>query len=405
MKRSKGSRKIRVRRAGGSAFFLGLFCLLSVGQAQDAAPEIGGAPAKQKRAEIAWTKVLCKEPGRYIGWPTVCARKDGELLAVFSGDRDEHVCPFGKVQLVRSGDQGATWTPASNVGNTPLDDRDAGIVELPNGDLVVSWFTSLAYQASIRDRAKLAPGSTKFYWWLHDEKIPAAVKKEGLGYFTIRSSDGGKTWESPVRTPGTAPHGPILLKDGRLLFVGISYSGHSGIYSAERKEISVAESRDQGRSWQRLGAIGLPEGQKIDEFHEPHAVEASDGRLVAQIRHDKGRKLWQSESGDGGKTWATARQTALAGLPPHLIRLRGGKLVTVYGRRFDAFGEYACVSDDGGRTWDVANEIKLAGHFNSDLGYPASAELPDGSILTVYYQAEQKGEKTCLMGTKWRVTK
>jgi hypothetical protein len=80
-----------------------------------------------------------------------------------------------------------------------------------------------------------------------------------------------------------------------------------------------------------------------------------------------------------------------------------GKIINVYGRRFDAFGEYACISDDQGRTWDVANEIKLAGHFSGDLGYPASTELPDGSILTIYYQAEKKGEKTSLMGTKWRV--
>ena len=79
--------------------------------------------------------------------------------------------------------------------------------------------------------------------------------------------------------------------------------------------------------------------------------------------------------------------------------------MSVYGRRFGAFGEYACISDDHGRTWDTANEIKLVGHFNSDLGYPASAELSDGSILTVYYQAENKGEMTGLMGTLWRVTK
>lgn len=75
-----------------------------------------------------------------------------------------------------------------------------------------------------------------------------------------------------------------------------------------------------------------------------------------------------------------------------MLRLSGGKIVSVYGRRFDAFGEYACVSDDEGRTWDAAHEIKLAGHFDGDLGYPA--ELPDGSILTVYYQAEEKGIAT-----------
>jgi hypothetical protein len=391
-------------RKTGILLALGMAGVVALGHAQEQAAEIWGAPVRQKRAEIQWTKVLCKQPGRYIGWPTVCARKDGELVAVFSGDRDGHVCPFGKVQMVRSADQGATWTPAVNVSNTPLDDRDAGIVELPNGELVVSWFTSLAYTGSIRDRAKLKPGSPQFYWWLHDEKIPAAVKKEGLDYFTARSTDGGKTWEAPARTPGTAPHGPIVLKDGRLLYVGITYSGHFGIHSGATNEISVAESRDQGRSWQRLGVIGLPEDEKISNFHEPHAVEAADGRIVAQIRyHGKGGRLWQSESKDGGKTWVRASQTQLAGLPPHLLRLRDGKLLTVYGRRAGAFGEYACLSDDGGRTWDTANEIRLAGHFNHDLGYPASAELADGSILTVYYQAENKGEMTALMGTLWRV--
>ncbi len=378
------------------------------GFGQQQVPEMHGAPIHQKRAEIIWTKVLCKQPGRYIGWPTVCVRKNGELLAVFSGDRDEHVCPWGKVQMIKSTDQGATWSPPVNIGNTPLDDRDGGIIELSNGDLVVSWFTSLAYQGSIRNRTKLTPGSSRFYWWLHDEKLTSAEKKDGLGYFTIRSSDGGKTWEPLVRSPGTAPHGPIVLKDGRLLYVGITYSGSGSIYSGDREEISVAESRDQGRSWQRVSEIKLPEGEKVANFHEPHAVETADGRVIAQIRyHGKGQgkdtRLWQSESKDGGKTWTVAESTAVAGFPPHLICLRNGKLLTVYGRRFYDLGEYACISDDNGRTWDVANEIKLAGHFDGDLGYPSSVELSDGRLLTIYYQAEEKGEKTCLMGTMWRL--
>lgn len=396
------------RMAGGLLAVCGLIGAVMSAGAQEQAAEICGAPVQQKRAEILWTKVLCKQPGRHIGWPTVCVRKDGELLAVFSGDRDEHVCPWGKVQMVRSKDAGATWTPAVNIANTPLDDRDAGIIELPNGDLVAAWFTSVAYQGSISDRAKLKPGSPRFFWWLHHEKLMPEVKQEWLGYFTIRSADGGKTWEKPVRSPGTAPHGPIALKDGRLLYVGITYGGTKTMHSGERHEVTVAESRDQARSWQQISVIPLPESVKPGDFHEPHAVETADGRIVAQIRyHGKGQganvRMWQSESADGGKSWSVAGETELAGLPPHLIRLRNGKLVTVYGRRFGAFGEYACVSDDHGRTWDVANEIKLAGCFLSDLGYPASAQLPDGSILTVYYQSENKGELTALMGTLWRL--
>ena len=373
-------------------------CVQAGAQEKLQADTVHGAAKLQKRAEIVWTKVLCKESGRYIGWPSVCLRKNGELLAVFSGDRDEHICPWGKVQMVKSTDLGATWGAPVTISNTPLDDRDAGIVELPSGDLVVAWFTSLAYCQSIRDRSKLQPGSAKEQWFLHDEKISQAVKDEWLGSYTIRSSDGGLTWDKPVRTAGSAPHGPILLKDGRLLYVG-------RFFKREQSVISVEESRDQGASWQMLSEIqARPEEQAPAMFHEPHAVETGDGRIVAQIRyHGKDRCMRQAESSDGGKTWTVMKPTPLAGLPPHLIRLRTGKLVTVYGRRFDACGEYACLSDDEGRTWDVANEIKLAGHFNGDLGYPASAELPNGSILTVYYQSEKQGEKTCLMGTLWRV--
>ena len=47
--------------------------------------------------DALWTRVICKQHGRYIGWPTIARCKTGELLAVFSGDRDEHVCPWGKM--------------------------------------------------------------------------------------------------------------------------------------------------------------------------------------------------------------------------------------------------------------------------------------------------------------------
>ena len=96
-------------------------------------------------ASVLWNRPICKEPGRYIGWPSVICTKGGELLAVFSGDRDSHVCPWGKVQLVRSKDGGETWSAPISIRNDSLDDRDAGIMELANGDLVVTYFSSLHF--------------------------------------------------------------------------------------------------------------------------------------------------------------------------------------------------------------------------------------------------------------------
>ena len=369
---------------------------------------IHGAPKEQARAEILWTKALCKEPGRYIGWPTVCRTKNGELIAVFSGDRDEHVCPWGKVQMIHSADGGKTWSLPVNICNTILDDRDSGIIGLDDGTLVMAWFTSIAYRDSIRDRAKLRPGSPQFYWWLHDEKLPPADVEAQLGAFIRRSTDGGKTWEPAVRTPCSTPHGPIQLKDGRLLYVGKSGDADHLNLGAGIGKIVAAESRDQGRSWRVIGEVPHPAQINIlNDCHEPHAVETTDGRIVVQIRCENRKGAFfgsiQSESADGGKTWTVAKPMGLDGFPPHLIRLADGKLLSVYGRRWGTMGEFACLSDDQGHTWDVKNEIKLAGHWNGDLGYPASVQLPDGTILTVYYQAEKQGEKTCLMGTLWRV--
>ena len=60
------------------------------------------------------------------------------------------------------------------------------------------------------------------------------------------------------------------------------------------------------------------------------------------------------------------------------------------------------MSVDEGESW--SKEIVLCHDTSTDLGYPASVQLADGSILTIYYQIDKPGEPTCLMGTHWRLT-
>lgn len=366
-------------------------------------------PRRQGAATILRTDLLCRQEGRYIGWPTICRTDAGELLVVFSGDRDEHVCPWGKVQMVRSHDGGATWSEAETVCNSPLDDRDAGIIQTRSGALVLNWFTSVAFEGRIAaaKRRGQAPDERLVQWSRHAEKLTPDIRSQWLGYWTRRSEDGGRTWQAPVRTRGSSPHGPIELSDGRLLHVGRRSS-------AGEAELIVEESRDDGRSWTQIASIETAAEDPVSQFHEPHLVETAEGRLVAQFRfhfmvpgkpgRDNTRSyLRQAVSEDGGHTWSVAQQIPILGYPPHLIRLENGWLLSVYGRRHGVFGEYACISRDGGVTWDVENEICLAQALNGDLGYPASVQLPDGSIYTVYYQVYQQGEKTSLMGTHWRL--
>jgi hypothetical protein len=353
------------------------------------------------RPSVRWSKVICKQPGSYIGWPTIGRTADGELLAVFSGDRETHVCPYGKNQMIRSRDGGETWTEAETINSSPLDDRDTGLLVTRSGTLLITWFTGTSYADPERYRERYPESSDA--WVRHWLKIPQDDRERYHGHWSRRSTDGGKSWNAAVDTIVTAPHGPIQLRDGRLLMVGNTRMG-------SRPVVASAESTDEGRSWSMSGIVPLPAEKAADApyFNEPHLVELPDGSLVYLIRYGPPREpydewyLHQSESADGGRTWTSAHPTPIWGKPPHLILLDGGSLLATYGFRRPPFGERACLSHDGGLTWDIDNEIILRDDAPSDdLGYPASIELEPGEILTVYYQVEREGEKTCLMATRW----
>ncbi len=346
-----------------------------------------------KVADIIESKVICKETNRYIGWPSIVKTSKGELIAVFSGDRDGHVCPWGVTQLIRSSDNGKTWTDPVIINNTPLDDRDAGIIETKSGALVVSWFTSMAFDTKSNYRKHPE-------WKRHRGKLSDETVDKWLGNWTRRSVDGGKTWEEPVKVLSTAPHGPIELKDGRLLYVGTANID-------SEKKLAVEVSEDDGKTWQLLSTIRIPADEKIGPYSEPHVVELPDGKLVTQFRYNPYNKdeafLRQTESLDGGKSWSVTQATNIWGYPPHLLLLNNGWLLTSYGVRRIPYSERACISKDGGKTWDIDNEILLSVTDSGDLGYPASVQLDDGSIITIYYQIDKEDMKTSLMMTHWRL--
>ena len=83
------------------------------------------------------TKIICSNPDNpyngYFAWPSVARLHDGKLAMVASGFRRRHVCPFGKVVMCQSDDEGKSWTKPMVIMDTPLDDRDAGI--LPVGEM------------------------------------------------------------------------------------------------------------------------------------------------------------------------------------------------------------------------------------------------------------------------------
>lgn len=366
----------------------------------------GAAP----EARVLETKVISQQPEFYHGWPTVAQRQNGELWVTCSGGREAHVCPFGKVVAMKSTDHGGTWSAPATVYDGPIDDRDSGVLETAKGTLLVTTFTSLAYEDSYKKAAAMAeltpqgwvskamPADRYARWKAAHEKLSDAERQAQLGEWVLRSTDGGATWSNPIPTVVNSPHGPTQLKDGRLLYAG------KQLWTGEKK-IGVAESKDDGLTWHWLAEIPTRKGDvAVKGYHELHAVEAADGTLIAQIRNhnaaDKGSTL-QSESTDGGKTWSEPHAICF-GLPSHLLRLRDGRLVMTYGHRRQPFGNQARLSTDNGRTWGEPALISGDG-IGGDLGYPSTVELPDGTLLTVWYEKMRDLPHAVLRQATWRL--
>jgi hypothetical protein len=60
-------------------------------------------------------------------------------------------------------------------------------------------------------------------------------------------------------------------------------------------------------------------------------------------------------------------------------------------------------SIDGGETWTEDYTINDRLPYICDMGYPASCELLDGSILTVYYQPWPGEGHPSVLWTKWKL--
>lgn len=338
--------------------------------------------------DLAEITTISLRTDRYHGWPTLTKRKNGELLVVCSGSRETHVCPFGRVELIRSDDDGESWTYARTLHDGPIDDRDAGIVETAQGTLLVTTFTSLAYEPTLRkaiatastDSPSMSPERLARWLGVHHRTTDEQRPQE-LGCWMLRSEDGGLSWSSAYRVPLNSPHGPVNLSDGRLFYAGVE------LWTPERRVVAYI-SEDDGRTWQETARIPARSGDDPQQYHELHAVEAADGKIVVHIRnHNKknaGETL-QTHSTDGGKTWAEPYAIGTWGLPSHLLKLSDDRLLMTYGHRRKPLGNQAKISEDNGKSW--SDPIVIHGSASSgDLGYPSTVETASGKMVTVWYE-------------------
>jgi len=299
-------------------------------------------------------------------FPVLCAMQNGEIGAILRGGA-MHIGRGGRLDFVKSADNGLNWSEPVVVIDTGLDDRNPAIGQATDGTLVVAAFRYDKYKPN----GEYDSSSTN----------PSDV-------LLVYSSDNGATWSAPKRFPmrkfgWLSPYGKIFTLDDGMMILHcygntVPLSGDTDVVEDEKRNASyLFRSQDGGKTWGEPTRIAL-------DYNETSILPLDKEHWLAALRsHLKGQFTAVSHSDNGGKTWTEPKKVTRASEhPPDLLRLSDGRILMTFGERNRPYGVHALVSSDGGKTWDRKHELVLVDHATStDCGYPSSVLLPDGRVL------------------------
>ena len=304
-------------------------------------------------------------------------QKDGEV---------RHTHPRSVITVVRSDDAGQTWDTENATQVAAGGGQEFGLIDLGKGKIG----GALAAHEVAPEREAERSGLQ----WTHEREYPFG----NVGGLWCWSDNHGLTW--PVHNvlmiaPGMqtcAP--PVQLADSTLLIPSYGNIGRSKASSAV-----LNRSTDGGRSWSDMSVIARGRPQSLG-YAEPALLELDPGHLVC-LHRVGGGYFWQNESFDNACTWTKPTIThMLSGACPRPLKLRDGRILLTYGRRYEPYGIFASLSDDG-LTWGEDTWL-LRATPNGDQGYSSSVQLDDGRIFTACYAQNARGV-TGITGTFWNL--
>lgn len=207
-----------------------------------------------------------------------------------------------------------------------------------------------------------------------------------LPTYTVRSTDGGKTWEEPVKLSDPwcgCVHSLIQTESGRLVLVG------QEIIPAWRHATVMFVSDDLGKIWQRGDVLDYGVGAHDHAGSiEGSVIERADGALQLLLRTESGY-LWQADSRDGLR-WEGLRQSAIRSVTccPQLARLADGRVALLWNapprhapQNNTSRSELSlALSDDDGQTW--SDPVVVAANYGGGgrVSYPYLYERRPGEL-------------------------
>ncbi len=311
-------------------------------------------------------------------FPVLAISSDGAAVAALRGGAG-HNGREGRIEVVRSLDDGRTWSPPNVVADSEDDDRNPAF-----GVSAAETLILLYHRQHYYDAYGNYDGNSR-----NRGRKPVAI-------MATRSFDSGISWAEPYHLsidslPTGSPFGKIVfLPDATLLAPIYTAQEYEDRLSPSKNDSSyVIRSRDDGKTWGDLSLIA-------PNMNETALISLPDGDLLAVLRGaDNDQALHSTLSRDGGRSWSVPVQITQASQhPADLVRLSNGDILLTYGNRNPPYRIEGRVSRDRGQSW-LDCLLTFSGHLygytaeesrRTDLGYPSSVVRSESGLgMTMYY--------------------
>ena len=354
---------------------------------------------------IARGTAIASQPGtgrQSCAFPGVCVLPSGRWLCICRAAPTKGARAGQQVLVACSDDEGTTWSePTSPFDPPPIGDRPglfrAGHATALGGARVVA---ALAWVDGTDTNLPLFNDETE---GLLDMRM-----------FLSFSEDHGESWSAPslIETPPfdcpTPITGPLLvLPDGRWA-CQFELNKHYRDPAPWHHASVLSFSRDAGASWPEH--VRVSDDPTLRYFYwDQRPGVLDDGRVLDLFwtfdrEAAKYLNIYARESTDCGHTWSDLWDTGVPGQPAPPVSIAHDRLIMVYVDRTAEPTIKVRTSADRGRTWPAETEAVIHGnsaasqtwhkHSMQDawaemakfsVGLPATAKLPSGDILVVYY--------------------
>lgn len=328
-----------------------------------------------------------------------CRAANGDLLITFLTGEKGEPAPDNCMAIMRSCDQGQTWSEAEMfIPSTETDNSQITSINEVNGKLIADGAYWPYTDSYLTRRKFLIESDDNGYTW-SEPRFYEAVMPDGTNlnpqwrWYSKRYGCTFATCYYNKKRPVPLKGDILALRNAKTEEEALEITAHASgepkcppFLLSHRLGCGVVKLSDDYSKVEWLGGV---ENRPLGLL-EPTCIELTDGRLVMLMRAEMDGFLWRSESADGGRTWKDAWRTDI--LNPstqvYLYRLHDGRILLAHnacGKPGEAYARNRLsvwISDDELDSFYIQEDVLV--ESGSALAYPFVMETSDNRVLMFY---------------------